>query len=106
MSAENLSPALLGRLPSEVRKPAYDRDALKPGIAHIGVGAFHRCHSRRNTPTTFWRRISTAGDWSASTSALPAGRHAGAAGRPLHAADPSERRDRGAHHRQHRPRRR
>ncbi|MBZ9761904.1 mannitol dehydrogenase family protein [Mesorhizobium sp. CA8] len=49
VSAEKLSPALLGRLPSEVRKPAYDRAALKPGIAHIGVGAFHRCHQAEYT---------------------------------------------------------
>lgn len=49
MSAETLSPALLDRLPSEVRKPAYDRSALKPGIAHIGVGAFHRCHQAEYT---------------------------------------------------------
>lgn len=46
---ESLGPALLGRLPSEVRKPAYDRAALKPGIAHIGVGAFHRCHQAEYT---------------------------------------------------------
>ncbi|MDG4875765.1 mannitol dehydrogenase family protein [Mesorhizobium sp. WSM4935] len=49
MSAGNLSPALLDRLPSEVRKPAYGRAALKPGIAHIGVGAFHRCHQAEYT---------------------------------------------------------
>ncbi|CDX58950.1 putative mannonate dehydrogenase [Mesorhizobium plurifarium] len=49
MSAETLSPALLDRLPSEVRKPAYDRAALKPGIVHIGVGAFHRCHQAEYT---------------------------------------------------------
>ncbi|TPI71651.1 mannitol dehydrogenase family protein [Mesorhizobium sp. B2-8-9] len=49
VSAENLGPALLGRLPAEVRKPAYDRAALKPGIAHIGVGAFHRCHQAEYT---------------------------------------------------------
>ncbi|TGT36035.1 mannitol dehydrogenase family protein, partial [Mesorhizobium sp. M4B.F.Ca.ET.169.01.1.1] len=49
VSAENLGPALLGRLPSEVRKPAYDRAALRPGIAHIGVGAFHRCHQAEYT---------------------------------------------------------
>ncbi|TGT78808.1 mannitol dehydrogenase family protein [bacterium M00.F.Ca.ET.159.01.1.1] len=40
---------MLGRLRSEVRKPAYDRAALKPGIAHIGVGAFHRCHQAEYT---------------------------------------------------------
>ena len=50
MSApEGLGPALLGRLPQAVRKPAYDRAALKPGIAHIGVGAFHRCHQAEYT---------------------------------------------------------
>ncbi|RWE77779.1 MAG: mannitol dehydrogenase family protein [Mesorhizobium sp.] len=49
VSAENLSPALLDRLPSQVRKPAYDRAALKPGIAHLGVGAFHRCHQAEYT---------------------------------------------------------
>ncbi|TGP23634.1 mannitol dehydrogenase family protein [Mesorhizobium sp. M1D.F.Ca.ET.184.01.1.1] len=48
-AAESLGPALLGRLPSEVRKPAYDRSALRPGIAHIGVGAFHRCHQAEYT---------------------------------------------------------
>ncbi|WP_425373473.1 mannitol dehydrogenase family protein [Mesorhizobium hawassense] len=49
MSPEKLSPALLRRLQSAVRKPAYDRAALKPGIAHIGVGAFHRCHQAEYT---------------------------------------------------------
>jgi len=47
--AERLSPALLDRLQPDVRKPAYDRAALRPGIAHIGVGAFHRCHQAEYT---------------------------------------------------------
>ncbi|WP_371012442.1 mannitol dehydrogenase family protein [Mesorhizobium sp. RCC_202] len=47
--ADHLSPALLDRLPPNVRKPAYDRAALRPGIAHIGVGAFHRCHQAEYT---------------------------------------------------------
>ncbi|CDX26749.1 Mannitol dehydrogenase domain-containing protein [Mesorhizobium sp. ORS 3324] len=47
--AENLGPALLGRLPPQIRTPAYDRAALQPGIAHIGVGAFHRCHQAEYT---------------------------------------------------------
>ena len=34
---------LLEPAPS-VRQPQYDRDNLQIGIAHIGVGAFHRCH--------------------------------------------------------------
>ncbi|WFP78245.1 mannitol dehydrogenase family protein [Mesorhizobium sp. WSM4906] len=48
-AAERLGPAVLGRLPPEVSKPAYDRSALRPGIAHIGVGAFHRCHQAEYT---------------------------------------------------------
>jgi fructuronate reductase len=39
-----LGPALLARLPAAVRRPGYDRAALTVGMAHIGVGAFHRCH--------------------------------------------------------------
>ena len=31
-------------LPKEVKKPAYDRSKIKTGIAHIGVGGFHRSH--------------------------------------------------------------
>ena len=27
-----------------MRQPQYDRESLKIGMAHIGVGAFHRCH--------------------------------------------------------------
>lgn len=31
-------------LPPAVAKPAYDRTRVKAGIAHIGVGGFHRAH--------------------------------------------------------------
>ena len=41
---ERLSPAVMDRLPESVRKPAYDRNRLKTGLVHIGVGAFHRTH--------------------------------------------------------------
>ena len=44
-----LGPALLDRLPDEVRRPAYDRERLAVGMAHIGVGAFHRCHQAEYT---------------------------------------------------------
>ncbi|GEO84835.1 MULTISPECIES: mannitol dehydrogenase family protein [Alphaproteobacteria] len=30
--------------PATVRQPAFDRKALRPGIVHIGLGAFHRAH--------------------------------------------------------------
>ena len=39
-----LSRSLLPELPPSVRQPQYDRESLKIGMAHIGVGAFHRCH--------------------------------------------------------------
>lgn len=34
----------LGNLSSDVATPGYDRNALTPGIVHIGVGGFHRAH--------------------------------------------------------------
>ena len=46
---EALGPALLDRLPPDVARPAYDRTRLRPGMAHIGVGAFHRCHQAEFT---------------------------------------------------------
>jgi fructuronate reductase len=39
-----LSRSVLPELPSSVRQPQYDRETLQIGIAHIGIGAFHRCH--------------------------------------------------------------
>jgi fructuronate reductase len=44
-----LGPDTLGRLPAAVRRPGYDRAALRLGMAHIGVGAFHRCHQAEFT---------------------------------------------------------
>lgn len=39
-----LSEATLGRLPTAVRRPAYDRHKVERGIVHLGPGAFHRVH--------------------------------------------------------------
>lgn len=39
-----LSAAALPQLPDGVAAPAYDRAAVTAGIAHIGVGGFHRSH--------------------------------------------------------------
>src|SRR2546429_3681980 len=39
-----LSNASLHRLPSQIRRPAYDRSGVTPGIVHLGIGAFHRAH--------------------------------------------------------------
>ncbi|PZN98453.1 MAG: mannitol dehydrogenase [Hyphomicrobiales bacterium] len=34
----------LNSLPAAVRRPAYDRSRLAPGIVHLGLGAFARAH--------------------------------------------------------------
>jgi fructuronate reductase len=39
-----LSNASLDRLPHSIRRPAYDRARVTPGIVHLGIGAFHRAH--------------------------------------------------------------
>lgn len=39
-----LSSATIGDLPSTVAVPSYDRSAVKPGVVHLGIGAFHRAH--------------------------------------------------------------
>lgn len=39
-----LAPGTLERLPGTVRQPSYDRSAVRNGVLHIGVGAFHRAH--------------------------------------------------------------
>ncbi|WP_421724192.1 mannitol dehydrogenase family protein [Bauldia sp.] len=41
---DRLSNRTLGGLPEAVRVPTYDRDRVRPGIVHLGVGAFHRAH--------------------------------------------------------------
>lgn len=43
MSAR-LSNATLATLPAEVARPSYDRAAVKAGVVHLGIGAFHRAH--------------------------------------------------------------
>lgn len=44
MTVRRLSDATLPDLPPEVRRPAYDRGAVRTGIVHLGIGAFHRAH--------------------------------------------------------------
>src|SRR5437016_3922147 len=38
-------------LPASVARPAYDRSALRRGIVHLGLGAFHRAHQALYTET-------------------------------------------------------
>jgi mannitol-1-phosphate/altronate dehydrogenase len=39
-----LRAASLADLPERVRRPGYDRSRVQAGIAHLGVGNFHRAH--------------------------------------------------------------
>jgi fructuronate reductase len=39
-----LKSAVIAELPKDVVLPNYDRSQLKPGIVHLGIGAFHRAH--------------------------------------------------------------
>src|SRR5581483_9748410 len=39
-----LGHANLDQMPSAIRRPAYDRSRVTPGIVHLGLGAFHRAH--------------------------------------------------------------
>jgi fructuronate reductase len=41
---KRLSDATLAQVPANVRRPAYDRAAVKVGVVHFGPGAFHRAH--------------------------------------------------------------
>jgi fructuronate reductase len=46
-----LSNQSLSALKPAVKRPAYDRSAVKPGIVHFGIGAFHRAHQAVVTET-------------------------------------------------------
>lgn len=43
MAARLNSKALAG-ISDDVAKPTYDRNLVRPGIVHLGIGAFHRAH--------------------------------------------------------------
>ncbi|MGO4569816.1 mannitol dehydrogenase family protein [Rhizobium sp. 2YAF20] len=47
-------------IPEGVQAPGYDRSALKPGIVHIGIGAFHRAHQAVYTDDALAQEF---GDW-------------------------------------------
>jgi fructuronate reductase len=58
--AERLTGATAAHLPASVQRPAYDRTKLKPGILHLGDGAFHRCHQAEWTDDALQVAF---GDW-------------------------------------------
>ncbi len=41
---KRLAVATAADLPASVRRPDSDSSRIGPGILHLGVGAFHRCH--------------------------------------------------------------
>lgn len=55
-----LQNATLAALGGAVRTPAFDRAALRAGIVHLGVGAFHRAHQAVYTDDAI---EATGGDW-------------------------------------------
>lgn len=55
-----LHDAALAALPAAVRRPRFDRAALKPGIVHLGIGAFHRAHQAVFTEDAI---LKTGGGW-------------------------------------------
>ncbi|WP_193760438.1 mannitol dehydrogenase family protein [Bradyrhizobium yuanmingense] len=44
LSSMRLGRANLDGLTPAIRRPAYDRSRVTPGIVHLGLGAFHRAH--------------------------------------------------------------
>jgi fructuronate reductase len=57
---ERLHADALQGVNSRVRLPRYDREALRPGIVHIGLGAFHRAHQAFYTEQAI---AASGGDW-------------------------------------------
>lgn len=55
-----LNAALLSGFKSDVITPTYDRAVIKPGIVHLGVGAFHRAHQAFYTEQVLNK---FGGDW-------------------------------------------
>ena len=57
---KRLSNSTLAEVTEEVAVPAYDRRNLRPGILHLGLGAFHRAHQAVYTDRAIER---SGGDW-------------------------------------------
>lgn len=55
-----LTAAALTRLPANVARPSFDPAALKCGIVHLGIGAFHRAHQAIFTEDAM---DAAGGDW-------------------------------------------
>lgn len=57
---QRLHPSMLSDLPPRVGRPTYDRERLRIGIVHLGLGAFHRAHQAVMTETLL---RAGHGDW-------------------------------------------
>jgi len=66
---EILSDATLNRVPAGVERPAYDRQAARIGVVHVGPGAFHRAHQAHY----FDRLLATDPRWAVSAVSLRSG---------------------------------
>ncbi len=56
-----LCSAEVDRLPETVKRPSYDRNDVKAGIIHMGIGAFHRAHQALYTEDVL--NMEQGGDW-------------------------------------------
>ncbi|MDF0488210.1 mannitol dehydrogenase family protein [Sphingomonas sp. H39-1-10] len=65
-----LSTETLAGLPAEIARPAYDRSAVKRGVVHLGIGAFHRAHQ-----AAYFEAALAAGDlrWGITSVSLRSG---------------------------------
>ena len=41
---DRLTDTALAHLAADIERPGYDRRAVKTGVVHLGIGAFHRAH--------------------------------------------------------------
>jgi fructuronate reductase len=57
---ERLNALTVNRAARSVRRPNYDFNQLRPGIVHLGVGAFHRAHQAVFTEDAI---LAAGGDW-------------------------------------------
>jgi fructuronate reductase len=57
---ERLSALTLDRTAASVRRPGYEFNRLRPGIVHLGAGAFHRAHQAVFTEDAI---LAAGGDW-------------------------------------------
>ncbi len=60
LAPDRLALATLRALPSRIGRPAFEPSALRIGIVHLGLGAFHRAHQAIYTDEAI---ASSGGDW-------------------------------------------